>query len=176
MSIFHSIPFAYMMHNQNRLLIFKMITKMQKDVYITQISGITPHSQNKSKSLSQKWGKKYKKKIKVSTKVWHWTVQNEIQWSGIRQITRFNHSLMTSKTHQFEPGIKHHKLIHSHLITYTYICTCVPYLTRFKSLDHTMSKQRNKIHSIQGRELTQKSSQTRGFTFSKRRSRSKSSF
>ena len=38
------------MHDQNWLLIFKMITKMQKDVYITQILGITPHSQIKNKS------------------------------------------------------------------------------------------------------------------------------
>ena len=148
---------------------------MRKDVYITQISGITPHSQikNQSEASLRNEARNTMKKIKVQSKVWHRTIRKEMQWSEIWKITRFNHSLMTSKTQQFEPCIKHHKLIHSHLITYINIC--VQCLIGRRSLDHTMSKQRNKIYSIQGRELIQESSQIRKFTFSKRRSHSKSS-
>ena len=110
------------------------------------------------------------------SKVWRLAIRKEMQWTGIRKITRVNHSLRTSKTQQLKPCMKHHKLVHSHLITYTYTYICVQYLTGHKSLDHTMSKQGNKIHSIQGRELNQESSQTRKFTFSKRRSHLKSFF
>ena len=112
------------------------------------------------------------------SKVWYLAIQKETQWIGIQKISRFNHSLMTSKIQQFEPCIKHHELIYSHLITYTYTYTyiCVQYLTRCWSLDYTMSKQKNKIHYIQGRELTQESSQTWRFIVSKGRSHSKPSF
>ena len=151
---------------------------MRKDAYITQISGITPHSQikNQSKASFKSGARNTRRKLKLPSRVQHWIIRKETQWSGIQKITRFNHYLTTSKTQQFEPCITHYKLIHSHLITYTYTYICIQYLSGYRSLDHMISKQRNKIYSIQGREPTQESSQTQRLTFSKRRSHSKSSF
>ena len=130
---------------------------MQKDVYIAQTSGIIPYSQikNKSKASLKNRAMNIRRNLKFLSKVWHRTIQKETQWSRTRKITRFNNSLITSETQQFELRIKHHKLI-----TYTYTYICVQYLTGCRSLDHTISKQRNKIYSIQGREPTQGSSQT----------------
>ena len=66
----------------------------------------------------------------------------------------------------------------SHYITwkYTYTYICVQCLIGHRSLDHTMSKQRNKFYSVQERKLIQEFSQTWKITVSKRRSHSKSSF
>ena len=144
---------------------FQNDNKNAKDIYSTQSSGITPRSQINQKPLKN-GARNTWRKLKFPSKVWHLTIQKGIQWSGIWKITWFNHSLMTNRIQQFEPCIKHHKLIHSYLITYTYIC--VQCLSRRRSLDHTMTKQKNKIYSIQGRELTQKSSWTRRFTISKK--------
>ena len=58
---------------------------MRKDVYITQISGITPHSQikNQSKASLRNEARNTMKKIKVQSKVWHRTIRKEMQWSEI---------------------------------------------------------------------------------------------
>ena len=165
------------MHDQNWLSIFKMTTKTQKDVYITQSSGITPRSQIEiqSKAYLKSGTRNTWRKLKFPSKIWHLTIRKEIQWSESRKITRFKHSLKTSRIQQFEPCIKHHKLIHSHLIKYACTYIFVQCLTRCRSSYHTMPKQRKKIYSVQGKELTQESNQTQKSTVSKRRSHSKSS-
>ena len=92
-----------------------------------------------------------------------WNVMAEIQ-----KITRFNHSSMTSKIQQFKPCIKHHKLIHSYLITYIYTYICDQYLTRRRSLGHMMSKHRNKIHSIQERTYSRIQSNSEAYSLQRK--------
>ena len=71
-------------------------------------------------------------------------IQKGMQRLGIRRITQFNHSLITSKTQQFEPCIKHHKLIHSHLITYIYTHTYAFVYNIWQNIDLWITRCQNK--------------------------------
>ena len=78
-----------------------MITKIQKKCvhYSNFKDNSTFPNENKSKAPPENGAmNECKKNFEISSKVWHRIVQNETQWTRIRRITQFNHSLTTCET------------------------------------------------------------------------------
>ena len=76
------------------------------------------------KSLSEMGQEIQRKELKFPSKIWHWTIRKEMQWSGIRKITRFSHFLMTTKPNSLSLALS---IISSyiHISLHTHTCAFV---------------------------------------------------